>query len=240
MLLYYVRHGDPIYNPDSLTDLGQAQAEALKHRFADHGLDEIFSSTSNRAYQTALPTAKILKKEITQLDWCKESHAYADFCVTRADGSHEWCFHYGETVEKFLDPEVTALEYKWYDHPCFEGTRFKEGMLRIEREADEFLLSFGYRHDREKHVYIPEAPNDKRVALFAHEGFGMAFLSAVLDIPYPVLSTRFGISHSTVSVIQLDDNFGRGFCVPKLLQLSNDSHLFAERLPTKYANRFYI
>ena len=240
MLLYYVRHGDPIYNPDSLTELGQAQAEALKHRFAAHGLDEIYSSTSNRAYQTALPTAKILKKQITQLEWCKESHAYKQFCVTRPDGSLEWCFHHGETVEKFLDPEVTALQYKWYDHPYFEGTRFKEGMLRIERETDEFLLSLGYRHDREKHVYIPEAPNDKRVALFAHEGFGMAFLSAVLDIPYPILSTRFGISHSTVSVIQLDDNFGGGFCVPKLLQLANDSHLFAERLPTKYANDFYV
>lgn len=240
MLLYYVRHGDPIYNPDSLTDLGLAQAEALKHRFAAHGLDEIYSSTSNRAYQTAVPTAKILKKKITQLDWCKESRAYEDFRVTREDGSYEWCFHHGESVEKFLDPEVTALQYKWYDHPYFEGTRFKEGMLRIEREADEFLLSFGYRHDRERHVYIPEAPNDKRVALFAHEGFGMAFLSAVLDIPYPVLSTRFGISHSTVSVIQLNDNFGNGYCVPKLLQLSNDSHLFAERLPTKYVNDFYV
>ena len=29
MLFYYVRHGDPIYTPDSLTELGHRQAEAV-------------------------------------------------------------------------------------------------------------------------------------------------------------------------------------------------------------------
>ena len=29
MLLFYIRHGDPIYNPDSLTPQGERQAEAL-------------------------------------------------------------------------------------------------------------------------------------------------------------------------------------------------------------------
>ena len=32
MLLFYVRHGDPIYKPDSLTELGHRQAEALVAR----------------------------------------------------------------------------------------------------------------------------------------------------------------------------------------------------------------
>ena len=29
MLLYYIRHGDPVYNPDSLTSLGEEQAKAV-------------------------------------------------------------------------------------------------------------------------------------------------------------------------------------------------------------------
>ena len=32
MIFYYVRHGEPIYNPDSLTEYGHAQAEALVAR----------------------------------------------------------------------------------------------------------------------------------------------------------------------------------------------------------------
>ena len=40
MILYYVRHGDPIYDPNSLTPLGMRQAEALAKRFGIYGLDE--------------------------------------------------------------------------------------------------------------------------------------------------------------------------------------------------------
>ena len=38
MILYYIRHGDPIYNPDSLTPLGERQAEAIGHRLAGRGI----------------------------------------------------------------------------------------------------------------------------------------------------------------------------------------------------------
>ena len=41
MILYYLRHGDPIYSPDSLTPLGHEQAKALAKRLATYGLDEI-------------------------------------------------------------------------------------------------------------------------------------------------------------------------------------------------------
>ena len=67
MIFYYVRHGDPIYDPDSLTELGHKQAEALSKRFSLYGLDEIYSSTSIRAQQTAEPTCKLLHKEKTFL-----------------------------------------------------------------------------------------------------------------------------------------------------------------------------
>ena len=60
MLLYYLRHGDPIYDPDSLTELGHQQAQALSKRLSLYGLDEIYASTSIRAQMTAEPTCKAL------------------------------------------------------------------------------------------------------------------------------------------------------------------------------------
>ena len=33
MTFYYIRHGEPIYNPDSLTELGHRQADALSKYF---------------------------------------------------------------------------------------------------------------------------------------------------------------------------------------------------------------
>ena len=39
MLLYIIRHGDPIYHPDSLTPRGHLQAQAIAKRLARYGLD---------------------------------------------------------------------------------------------------------------------------------------------------------------------------------------------------------
>lgn len=53
MLFLYLRHGDPIYEPDSLTEEGHRQAEALSKRLCKYGLDKVYASTSNRAQLTA-------------------------------------------------------------------------------------------------------------------------------------------------------------------------------------------
>lgn len=238
MLLFFIRHGDPIYNPDSLTPLGEAQAQALKKRLGTHGIDKIFASSSNRAIETARPTAEMLKKEITILDWCHEDHVANEFYVTQEDGRRTWGYYDPPTKELFASEEIRSLGKKWYEHPRFKGTSFEAGLHRVQKETDEFMLSLGYRHLHDKNGYVAEQPNDDRVALFAHEGFSMAFLSSLLDIPYPEFSTRFWICHTGMSVIYFDNT--DELIIPRLLQHSNDSHIYAERLPLKYNNMIYI
>ena len=41
MLLFLIRHGDPIYDPDSLTPLGKKQAEAVAKRLALYGKSKL-------------------------------------------------------------------------------------------------------------------------------------------------------------------------------------------------------
>lgn len=240
MLLYYIRHGDPVYSPDQLTPLGKRQAEAVARRLSVYGLDRIYSSTSTRAYQTALPTAEILKKEITQLDWAHEDRAWADLTVPTASGGRTWCFYDKEIVKLFAGKEIRSYGDRWYEHPMLEKyERFKPGIERIDREADNFLALLGYEHDREKGIYkVTRENNHERVALFAHEGFGKMFLSSILDIPFPEATVKFNISHSAVTVIGFDDE--GGYSVARLLTLSNDSHIYKEGLPTNYYNRIRI
>ena len=44
MLLYIVRHADPIYETDSLTDRGKLQAKAVAKRLQKSSIERIFSS----------------------------------------------------------------------------------------------------------------------------------------------------------------------------------------------------
>lgn len=238
MLFFYVRHGDPIYNPDSLTPLGHRQAEAIAKRFAVYGLDEIYSSPSVRAKQTAQPTCEVLKKEASILDWTLETYAWQQMTVEYEPGKLTWGYGHAPTLELFVSKEVRELRDKWYTHPAFENTKFAEGVERVETEVDKFMLSLGYRHDRERGGYIAENPTNKRIALFAHEGFGMSFMSALLGIPYNDFAARFCFGFTGMTAIEFSER--EGFCIPKVLQHSGDSHLYREGLGIKYHNRLPI
>ncbi len=234
MLLYYIRHGDPIYDPDSLTPLGQEQAKALSKRLLLHGVDKVYSSPSNRAMQTAQPISELLKKEIHLCPWADEALAARDFMVPNEKQGHTWCFYDPTVTAQFNSSAVRALDKKWYEYPDFTQYRFAEGVKRVDEAVDAFFLELGYRHDRENNRYEIVTPNHDRVALFAHQGFGMCFFSSMLDIPYPQFCTHFDFGHSSMSVIHFTEH--GGFVYPKVLQVSNDSHLWREGILTGYHN----
>lgn len=233
MLFFYIRHGDPIYNPDSLTPLGERQAEAVAKRLALYGLDRIYSSTSERAKLTAKPTCEILKKEPELLDFAHENHAWCELAVID-EGKRRWMFHNEKFLNIFSKRSVTDLGFEWYEHPELKQYDLKKGIDRIYDEADKFFLSLGYEHERYTGKYKIVTPNNERVALFAHQGFGLAFLSCVLDIPYPMFSKHFDMCHSGMTVINFKER--DGYAIPLVLSLSSDSHIYREGLPTNYNN----
>ena len=238
MLLFLLRHAEPIYEPDSITEHGQKQAEALSKRLALYGIDKIYSSSSKRALETAKPTAHATGNKIEVLDWANEALIWRDLSIVKENGEREWCFCDKSFIEFFQTREIRALGDKWYTHRAFAGSRYKEGIERINLESDKLLASLGYRHDRERGGYLSDGVNRKRVAFFAHHGVGLTFLSSILDIPYPMMTTHFDISHSGMTVIEFPQE--GGFVVPKVLQLSSDSHLYRSGIVTRYNNRLYF
>jgi broad specificity phosphatase PhoE len=137
-------------------------------------------------------------------------------------------------VQRFNTPAVRNLGDRWYEHPDFARYSFSAGIRRINEAVDGFLLSLGLRHDRKNSRYEVVGEVPERVALFAHQGFGMLFFSSLLDIPYPFFCTHFDFGHSSMTVV----NFERqgAYIYPKVLQLSNDSHLYREGILTGYHN----
>lgn len=237
MLFYYIRHGEPLGVPDySLTPLGREQAKALAKRLCLFGIDRVFASPTLRTMQTAQPICDLLGKEITPCDWADEGIVWNEFTVPHPKYEHTWAFFDPKYLEIFSSPEVRALGEKWYEHPELAGLNFKAGVERVNAAVDEFFLSLGFRHDRENARYEVEGEhlNRDRVALFAHQGFGMSFFSSMLDIPYPMFCTHFDFSHSSMSVVNFEP---RGkYVYPHVLQTANDSHLYREGIITGYHN----
>lgn len=237
MLFFYVRHGDPIYNPDSLTPFGHEQARAVGKMLAHYKIDRIYASTSERAKLTARPLCDLTAKEMTLLDFANEGHAWQGLtCYSEAMGRDTWLFHSPEAKALFHEPELVALGQRWYKHPAlsekgFAGKDYEAGILRIQEGADGLFESLGYKRVSDgKYQVIKHS--DERVALFAHQGFGLAFLSCVVGIPYPTFSTHFDICTSGVTVIEFNDV--DGYAYPRILELSSSAHLYKEGLPTRF------
>ena len=236
MLLYIVRHGDPIYNPDSLTEKGHLQAQALAKRLATHGIDKIYSSPLIRAQQTAHPTEVLLGKKLQIEEWTSEYKAFSSFSV-EDNGVCTWIFH-SSKKSHLREPEVEKLGYNWYEAPAFEGIDGKGGYEYLRKASDEFLSRHGYEHDFENKRYIAKNGNDEKIAVFCHQGFSISWLGVMLDIPLPVVWTTMDINHSCMTVVEFKEDKD-GLCIPKIITLSNDSHLYKEGLPTQFQNGFY-
>lgn len=245
MLIFYVRHGDPIYDPDTLTPLGERQAESVAKRLALFGIDEIYASTSTRAIQTAQPLCELIGKPMTTLGFLNENDIEPKLKLPVGDsGKISWMWSHPYYSEVMASREVREMGDEWYNHPEFAKFNFGDVIEPIYEQIDAFIASHGYEHDREKGLYkVTERNHEKRIAIFAHECMGKIFMSRLLDIPFAYYAAHMEMKHTGVTVVRLDDGASRNkgdapreYARARLLTMSNDSHLYRDGLPLVHAS----
>ena len=218
MIFYYIRHGQPNYEINCLTETGKKQALLLSRRPDLRDVDAVFSSPSRRAVQTAMPTANMLGKEIKILDKCDEECAWQRFSQATPEGNR-WFYQNDEGIRALAIAQDEGKE--WWNAPLF-GEKVGENVRWYCDIADEFMRSLGLSLDRVTNSYKCTGAKYKKVALFAHEGAGYAVLSAITDIPYPSL-TRIYNYHTGVTTIEFDEE--KEIIVPEILSFSDVRHL---------------
>lgn len=234
MLLYIVRHGDPIYETDSLTQRGKLQAEAVGKRIADSKIDRIFSSPMGRARMTAEPACRRLGLEYTVEEW---AHEIEDERLTPyPDGKRKSITMLPNTV--FRENGNIDIPYKdAFTCTGINQSEMQSAVSYIEKEGNAFLERLGYRE--EKGVYRILRPNEEKIALFCHAAFGRAWLSVLLHIPLHIMWSSFDITHTGVTVVEFE-NHESGFTAPRCLCFSDTSHLYSDKLDLMYNNKIEI
>ena len=233
MLLYIIRHADPIYSPDSLTELGHKQAAALAKRLAVNGFDKAYSSPNMRAQLTAKPTCELLGLEYGIEKWMSEDLAWRDFACELEEGSGSYGWSFIRQITKIKYDETIKSGGKWYESQYFSKVNAKAGYQRIADCSDEFTERLGYKRDNGAYKII--RANNDRVAAFCHAGFGMLWLSYLLDFPPHLFLPSFDLSHSGITILEFI-NYEDGYTAPKCLCLSDTSHIYQSGLPLKYNN----
>lgn len=207
MELYIIRHGDPDYANDTLTEKGWKEAEALVPRMVQINPTKIYASPRGRAQDTSKPSLKVLGMEYTIEDWMNESMDYMQFCKDPKD------FDAGYTVSI----EKGAVLNKDF---APERTKALEEMIKA---SDEFMARHGYVREGMRYKIV--TPNDDRIACFCHGGFGSAWINHLLGC-HPLFSWyRICFNPTAVTKFYMMET-GDGYAVPRAEYIGDTSHLF--------------
>ena len=97
MRILIIRHGDPDYSIDSLTEKGWREAGLLAPRMLKEHITAFYTSPLGRAQDTAKPTLDLYEKEtgsrpeIKTLDWLHEFPARIDLDLTKCGAPEGIC-----------------------------------------------------------------------------------------------------------------------------------------------------
>ena len=160
MRILLIRHGDPDYEHDTLTEKGHREAALLAGLAPSMQIDDCYMSPLGRAQDTASYSLKAIGKEATTLDWLREFPAKVDLNLSK------------ELLEAFPDSSKEESRYAirnniwdmvpayWTNHPEYmELNGWQQSLVAkcgdavfvyesVCEELDKLLKSYGYIREK--------------------------------------------------------------------------------------------
>ncbi|MBR1864347.1 MAG: histidine phosphatase family protein [Ruminococcus sp.] len=200
MRILIIRHGEPDYAKDCLTERGREQAELLAERIAPMEIAAYYASPMGRAQETCAATVRKAGREFTTLGWLHEFDVQFEY--GKAGRLQTWD----------MPPKYWAEENGYYDldNWCFDpGMRNSDIEERVKMIYDglDGLLE-GYGYVRRGSAYEVRKRFDGTIALYCHFGAGCVMISRLLNLS-PVLSCNsFSCEPTAIAQLCTDDRFG--------------------------------
>ena len=228
MKLIIVRHGDPDYENDSLTELGWKEAEALSERMKNVKADECYVSPLGRAKDTASLSLKKMNMEATELTWLRE---FAPIVKRPEKTGVAW---------DWLPQDWTKMPYaldfdKWTDYPALEDAKVREEVDWIYSEFDTFLEKHGYK--KEGKLFKVLNPNSDVIVFFCHFGLECILLSYLLNLPPFVLWHSTIAAPTSITTVATEER-REGIAQFRMQAFGDTSHLYVAGMEPAVSGRF--
>lgn len=218
MKLLIIRHAEPNYAIDSLTEKGWREAELLSRRLTPLKIDEFYCSPLGRTKDTAKPTME--KRNCTPhiLPWLKE---FAGTIQSPYTGV--------KRIPWDLPPTLWANEQAFYRNDCWtEPDIMQTGNVQeVYEQTVQGICALLKQHGciREGMLYRCDQKNDVTIALFCHCAMGLTIIAYLTGISPFILWHNFFLPTSSVStlVTETDNNGNTHF---RCVQIGDTSHLY--------------
>ena len=231
MRIIFIRHGDPDYERDSLTEQGIREAKLLAPRIPSLNATEYYVSPLGRAKLTAKLALEGTGIEPETLEWLKE-FAYPVVRPGQEDQLSvpwDWYPEHWTKDDRFYDAE------KWADNPAMADASIRAKAKEVTDAFDLFIKERGY--EREGRFYRAVRPNNDTYVFFCHFGL-MSLLLAHLQSISPMLIWQGFISAPTSITTVITEERTPGNVQWRCAAFGDTSHLYAGGMEPGFSGRF--
>lgn len=231
MKIVIIRHGDPDYERDSLTEKGWREAELLSERICKMEVTDFYVSPLGRAKDTAAPALKKMNRTAVECPWLREF----DVKIQRPDVEDrkmiawDWLPQDWTREEEFFRRDLWAAQKNMKEGKVAEGYRW------VIENFDKILTEHGYV--REGDIYRVEKANRDTLVFFCHFGVECVLLSHLMDISPMMLWHHFAAAPASVTTLYTEER-RKGIATFRAQSLGDISHLYAGNEEPAFAARF--
>lgn len=230
MEILIVRHAEPNYEIDSLTEKGWREAELLAYRLSELDIQEFYCSPQGRAKDTAKPTLEMMKREAVVCDWLREfkGHVKYDF-LENPIRCWDMLPSYWTEQEEYYTKD------KWQTTELMRTGNVETEYNWVTSELDKFLAEHGYVHDGGRFKVVKG--NHDRIVFFCHYGVSGVLLAHLLGFPPTFFWQGFVMQPSSVTSIVTEER-EKGIASFRIRSYGDISHLYLANEEPSFMARF--
>ena len=225
MKIIFVRHAEPDYKNNTLTENGFKEVASLGNHYSDDDFDYVYSSPLNRALLTAKGVIK--SKEIVQLDWLKE---FEGRIVIDGNKQVAW-----DIVPSYVNEHPEIISHLYNDANIIKESNVVEQIKQIYDGFDNLLANHGYL--REKCTYKVIKPNDDTIVIFCHFCMMSILISRLFNVPYLTIALNTFCPPTGITTFVSEER-EKGIANFRMVSYGNVSHLIEDGLPISRSGKF--
>lgn len=236
MRIIFIRHGDPDYINDTLTEKGIREADCLAERIKNWNIDDVYCSPLGRAKKTAELGLKYTDKKPVIYDWMKEFFVPVKDPETGKDRI-AWDF----MPKYWTNEKLLFNKDEWFNAPVMKTGNIKEEYKSLCNNLDELLKQYGYVREGDYYkTDIDENGNmgsSKTIVIFCHLGVTFAMMSHLLGMSPLILWQGFFVAPTSVTVLNTEERIpGQAFF--RVQMLGDTLHLHECKEPISGSGYF--
>lgn len=233
MRIIFIRHGDPDYVNDTLTEKGIREAQLLAQRVATwDNITDYYVSPLGRARLTAQYSLEKIGREAITYEWLREFQVRVLNPDTKRV-SIPWDLY----PEYWRNNEILYDKDKWQNFDLYEDSELKTEYERVKKGLSELLKKYGIT--KEGNLYkIDHENDDTTIVLFCHLGVSFVCLGELLGISPALLWHTFFVPTTSVTVVGAEE-VKPGILNFRVQMMGDARHLPENGEPISKAGYFY-